>query len=210
MASRGCPGRRVPSRARSRGTTLVELLVALFILGILFALGVPALADLTATLTLRAACLDVTTTFRDAQARATFQRRDVGVKWVVAGGDIVFSIYEDGNGNGVRSEDIRKGLDRRVGEPFSMKHRFPGVSFSFVKGFSGKDPSGAPVGNLDDPIHFGRGDICTFTPLGHASPGTVYLADAKGRQACVRVSPYSASFATYEWDPGTKRWRKTS
>lgn len=208
MAARGRSG--TVRSSSSRGYTLVELLVALFILGLLFALGIPALADLTAHMTLRAACFDVTTTFRDAQARAIFQGRDVGVKWIAVAGDLVFAVYEDGNGNGVRTEDIRKGVDRRVSGPFSMKAHFPGVSFSFVKDFTGKDPGGAPVGNLADPIHFGHGDICTFSPMGHASPGTVYLSDAKGRQACVRVSPYSSSFNVYEWDRAKKKWRKTS
>ena len=63
---------------------------------------------------------------------------------------------------------LSAGIDRLVAGPYWMRGRFPGVSFSFLPGFEGMDPNGDPVGNLDDPIRFGRSDICTFSPTGRA------------------------------------------
>jgi len=39
------------------------------------------------------------------------------VKWVSGNGDIVLTMFEDGNGNGVLSADIREGKDRLVAGP---------------------------------------------------------------------------------------------
>ncbi|HEX2758749.1 MAG TPA: prepilin-type N-terminal cleavage/methylation domain-containing protein, partial [Thermoanaerobaculia bacterium] len=158
-----------------RGTSLPELVVVLAILGLVFALGLSPFTDLLAEEGLQAAAREVSTIFTAARGRAVFQGADVGVKWTSSGGDLVLSVYQDGNGNGVTTLDIKKGVDRLVAGPYWMHGKYPGITFSFVPGFNGLDPSGAPIGSLTDPLRFGKSDICTFSPLGKASPGSVYL-----------------------------------
>lgn len=194
--------------APPRGFSLPELLAVLLVLGLVAALAVPAFGEISSQLSLRAACADVAAIFNKARMHAAFERRDTGVKWISAGGDVVLTIYEDGNGNGVLSADIRSGVDRRVAGPFSMKGKHPGVTFSFVPRFSGPDPGGAAIGDLSDPIRFGRSDICSFSPLGHSSPGSVYLSNGRSRQAVVRVGPMSSTIQILEWESGAKAWRK--
>ena len=109
-------------------------------------------------------------------------------------------------GDGVRTADIRKGVDRLVAGPYWLGSRYPGISFSFVPGMNGLDPSGAPIGSLSDPIRFGRSDICTFSPVGNASPGTVYLSNRKNRQAAVRVSPTTARIQIWTWHGKKLKW----
>jgi prepilin-type N-terminal cleavage/methylation domain-containing protein len=199
---------KMPRRSRSRGVSLLELLVVLGIFGVMAALSVPSLAGLSAQLSIQAAATHVATLFNAARARAVFHGVDVGVKWITAGGDIQFAVYEDGNGNGVLSEDIRNGTDRLVLGPDSMHGRYPHIEFQFLPGLIALDPGGNPVGDLADPIRFGRSDICTFSPTGHASPGSVYLSDGYRRQALVRISPATARIQVYEWRPGLRTWLK--
>jgi prepilin-type N-terminal cleavage/methylation domain-containing protein len=195
----------VPS-SPTRGYSLPELLVVLAILGIFFAVAVPAYRELVEQAMLRAAADDVSTLFTRARGDAVLYGVDVGVKWVSVGGDVVFTIYRDGNGNGITSADIASGRDPRVAGPVSMKGRWTGISFSFIPGFNGRDPNGDPIGNLNDPIRFGRGSICTFSPVGHASPGSIYLSDAHHRQALVRVSPVSSRIQIFDWHAGSRKW----
>jgi type II secretory pathway pseudopilin PulG len=191
-----------------RGTSLFELLVVLIIFGLVFALSVPALLDLLSEESLATAAREVSSILTTARARAVFQGADVGVKWISSGGDLVLSVYQDGNGNGVTTADIRTGVDRLVAGPYWLRGKYPGISFSFVPGFDGLDPGGAPIGDLPDPLRFGRSDICSFSPLGNASPGSVYLSNKERRQAAVRVTPATAKIQIFTWHGKSLKWIK--
>jgi type II secretory pathway pseudopilin PulG len=193
-------------RKSARGTSLVELAVVLVILAVLFLLSIPALSEILAEESLGTAAREVAAILHAARERAVFQRADVGVKWVANAGDLVLSVYQDGNGDGVTTADIKKGIDRLVAGPYWLGSRYAGVNFSFVPGMDGKDPGGAAIGDLSDPIRFGKSNICTFSPLGHASPGTVYLSNRKRRQAAVRVTPANAKIQIWTWHGKKLKW----
>lgn len=199
----------IPARRarRSRlGVTLLELLVTLTLIGLLAAAAFPALSNLLAKTAIDAATTDVALVFTLARDRAIRFGRMTGVKWFSKGGDVVLTIYEDANGNGVLSADIKAGVDRLVAGPYWMRGKYPHITFSFLPNFQGLDPSGKPIGNLSDPIRFGRSDICSFAPDGNASPGSVYLADGVDRQSVVRVSPANGKIQVFDWQPGKKKW----
>jgi hypothetical protein len=193
-------------RASERGVSLAETAAVLCILGLVFALSVPALSEILAEESLGTAAREVAAILTAARARAVFQGAEVGVKWVVNAGDLVLSVFQDGNGNGVTTADIQKGVDRLVAGPYWLGSRYPGVTFSFVPGMNGADPGDAPIGNLADPIRFGKSNICSFSPVGHASPGTVYLSNRKSRQAAVRVSPATAKIQIWTWHGKKLKW----
>jgi len=195
-------------RSSLRGTSLLETTAVVALLGILFALGIPAMTEILAEEGLSTAAREVSAILTGAQARAVFQGADVGVKWISQGGDLVLSVYQDGNGNGVTTADIRKGVDRLVAGPYWLRGKYPGITFSFVPGFNDVDPGGAAIGNLADPIRFGASDICSFSPLGKASPGSVYLSNKKRRQAAVRVTPLNAKIQIFTWHGKTQKWIK--
>jgi hypothetical protein len=193
-------------RAPDRGASLAELSAVLAILAVLFLVSIPALSEILAEESLGGAAREVAAILHSARERAVFQGADVGVKWVANAGDLVLSVYQDGNGNGVLTADIKKGVDRLVAGPFWLGSRYQGVNFSFVPGMDGKDPAGAPLGDLSDPIRFGKSNICTFSPLGHASPGTVYLSNRQRRQAAVRVTPINAKIQIWTWHGKKLKW----
>ncbi len=195
---------RLPSRRR-RGMSLVEALVALLIASVTATL-VPSVAAVVAQLRMRSACLQLSTAFHQARQRAITKGRNVGIQWTSKNGDLVYALYEDGNGNGVMNEDIRSGLDPLVAGPFSLRASHRGIAFSFLPSFRGKDPSGAPIGNLKDPVRFGRSNICSFTPSGESTPGSIYFSDGKARQAAIRVTPLWSRLQVFEWIGG--KWTR--
>lgn len=193
--------------ASSRGASLLELAAVLSILGLVASLSVPALSEILSEEALASATREVATIFISARGRAVFQNAEVGVKWIATAGDLVMTVYQDGNGNGVTTADIKKGIDRLVAGPHWLGNRFPGIRFSFVPGIEGgADPSGTKIGDVTDPIRFGKSDICSFSPIGNASPGTVYLSDRRNRQAAVRVTPTTARIQVWTWHGKKKKW----
>jgi hypothetical protein len=114
-----------------------------------------------------------------------------------------FSVYADGNLNGVLADDIRRGIDRRVSGPFRLDGKAPGVWVGINRGVPAIPPD---TGILDtrDPIRFGRSNMVSFSPLGTATPGTFYLA-GESLQAAVRVVGGTARVRLMVWR-GT--WRE--
>ncbi|MFN7989804.1 MAG: prepilin-type N-terminal cleavage/methylation domain-containing protein [Thermoanaerobaculia bacterium] len=192
----------------SRGVTLPELLTTLAILSItagLSAAGVHAYAGMTS---LRAASHEIASVFSQARGRAVHRNAYSGVKWTAHDGDLTFAIHDDGDGDGVRNDDIESGVDPLVFGPFSVKARWPKVKVGFIPGFTARDPNGNPVGDLSDPIRFGRSDIASFSPVGDCSPGSVWLGDDRGRQALVRLTPGTATIGIYEWVAARRSWTR--
>ncbi len=126
--------------ASDRGVSLAEMTAVLAVLGLVFTMSVPALWEILAEEALGTASREVAGILTAARARAVFQGAEVGVRWVANAGDLVLTVYQDGNGNGVTTADIRKGVDRLVAGPYWLGSRYPGVNFSFVPGMDGADP----------------------------------------------------------------------
>jgi hypothetical protein len=101
-----------------------------------------------------------------------------------AGAD--FSVYTDGNRNGVRSRDIEEGIDARVAGPLPLEGHAPGVRLGILPDLPAPPPEEGRLEG-DDPIRFGRGEILSFSPLGTSTPGTYYLV-GDGIQGAVRVT----------------------
>ena len=108
-------------RVSDRGVSFVELAAVLTVLGLVFTMSVPAFWEILAEEALATASREVAGILTAARARAVFQGAEVGVKWVANAGDLVLSVYQDGNGNGVTTADIKKGVDRLVAGPYWLR-----------------------------------------------------------------------------------------
>lgn len=195
-------------RRPTRGTSLFELLTTLAILSLTAGLTAAAAHAFSGMSSLRAASQEIASVFSHARSRALFRNVNSGVKWVARDGDLTFAIHDDGDGDGVRNDDIDSGIDPLVFGPFSVKNRWPKVTVAFIPGFLARDPKGNPVGDLSDPIRFGHSDITSFSPVGDCSPGSVWLGDGQSRQALVRLTPGSATIGIYEWVGSRRTWTR--
>ena len=118
-------------------------------------------------------------------------------------GRVCYSVYADGNGNGVLSADIARGTDRRIEGPILLTGGAPGVWVGFNPGVPEIPPEHGTLAG--DPIRFGVSDILSFSPLGTATPGTFYLA-GDSAQAAVRVTGGSARVRIMLWRGG--KWQE--
>ena len=64
----------------------------------------------------------------------------------------------------------------------------------------GAMPAGA------DPVQLGVADTLTFSPLGTATSGTIYLRSREGRQYAVRVLGATGRTRVLEFRPETASW----
>jgi hypothetical protein len=172
----------------TRGYSVVEVLIVVAILLVMTAVVVPNLKAYGQEAHLVGAGLKFKGEFRKARSTALASGRSTAIRFEVgADGLHVYSVYQDGNGNGVLSSDIAVGRDVRIAGPFRLDGGAPGVRVGINPGVLAPPPD---RGVLDtrDPVRFGRSNMLSFSPLGGATPGTFYLA-GEHRQAAVRVTP---------------------
>lgn len=206
----------VPARGREngpgpssyRGTSSIELVAVLAVVGALVAAAAAGAFQLQAALAVRSAAAELSAAFFRTRAFALTRGVLVALKFRKDGGRYEWALYRDGNGNGVRNSEIASGVDRSLGLgiPWQRSDVRPGI----LRGAPVPDPSrpGRSLDRLDDPIRFNNSDLCSFSPSGESTPGSVYLWDGRDRMAVVRVFGRTAKVRTLYHFRGEKSWRK--
>jgi type II secretion system GspH-like protein len=207
--------RRDSSATRAReqelscaGFSAAELVAVLAILTAATAVAAPGAFQLRAALAVRSAAGQVRTAFYKARTQAIARGRNVGIKFRRNGDRYEWALYVDGNGNGVRTAEIARGIDRPLGIaiPWDRNDAIPGI----LKGAPVPDPGspGRKLDRLDDPIRFNTSDICSFSPVGESTPGSIYLWDGHDRMAVVRVFGRAGKVRTLYYRRGDKEWKQ--
>jgi hypothetical protein len=117
------------------------------------------------------------------------------------------TVAEDGDGDGVRRNDIESGTDAVVGPILVLDAgpAGPGILDGRVPDPSG---NGSLRGNRWDPIRAGRGDIISFSSGATASPSSVYLTDGWRRMVVLRVYGGTGRINRLHWQRGWSEWKK--
>ncbi len=205
-----------PARSRARGSgpllpcagfSAVESIAVLAILAAATAVAAPGAMRLRAALSVRSAAAQTGVAFLQARTQAIVRARYVGIKFRKNGNRYEWALYVDGNGNGIRTTDIESGVDRPLGIafPWNRNDVMPGI----LTGNRVPDPGnpGQALDRLDDPIRFNSSDVCSFSPMGESTPGSVYLWDGHDRMAVVRIFGRTAKLRTLFYWRGDKEWK---
>jgi hypothetical protein len=197
--------RRTPRAAGPHGISAVGMVLTLTVAATVLALASPGVAQLQSAVSIRSAAGEVGVAFFRARSLAISRGRYVGLKFRKNGDRYEWTAYVDGNGNGIRSNDISRGIDLPIA---SFGWTRNDVRPSILLGTRVPDPgqAGAFLDRLDDPIRFNASDICSFSPLGESTPGSVYLWDGRDRMAVVRVYGRSAKMRTLYHRRGETSW----
>lgn len=197
-------GRRGPGPLSS-GVAIEELLIWMTLAATLLAVIVPSALQLRQSVAVRSAAHETTVAFYRARAYAISRNRNVGLKFRQSAIGWEWALYADGNGNGIRTAEIASGVDPYLGTvyPWNRNDVLPAI----MTGTRVPDPAGGGyLGNIQDPIRFNASDICSFSPMGESTPGSVYLWDSHNRMAVVRVYGRTAKIRVLYYRRGERGW----
>lgn len=189
---------------RAAGYSLLELMFATGLIATLTAISVPqVLAGIDGSRTYAAARY-VAAQFQSARTSAAMRAAYVGIRFEPVDGSYQFTTYLDGNANGIRTIDVDMGVDQPIHPAEQLRAQFPGVDYGALPGLPAVDSSSAaPDG---DPIKFGTSHIVSFSPIGAASSGSVYLLGRNGTQYVVRVLGETGRVRVLRFDPRARKW----
>ena len=194
---------------RQGGWSLIDALVALTVVGLLASWSAPLAARVVADAKTAAAAREFAMLFHAMRWRSVSENRNVGLFFERVGGAWQWWEVDDGNGNGLRTAEIRSGADLKRSGPHRVETTHRGVRLGF--------PTGNPVPNIPprrgtlsgpDPVRFGRSDVVSFSPRGRSSSGTLFLTDGRRRLYGVLLYGASARVRVWRWDDREMQWRR--
>ena len=192
-------------RHGKRGYTLQELLTAVAIIGLIAASATPSWMSLRRRAAVRSASAEIRAVFHKVRSRAIAEGRNCGVRFSKLAGQWHYAIYIDGDRDGIRSDDIRKGVDRCVMPPRTLFQQPQLVNIGLLP-YTVRDPDGDRLTPTASPVQFSRSSICSFSRLGQATPGTIYLTDSAGSLFAVRVYGPSAKIRLLRYEASRRKW----
>jgi type II secretory pathway pseudopilin PulG len=134
-----------------------------------------------------------------ARTQAVSRSAIVAFRFDVVNGVVVYSVFIDGNRNGVRTRDIRDGVDRQIDSPVRLGDLFPHVDIAY-----GNTDSGTAAVQLS-----GGTNLLSFTPAGTATSGSVYVRARDGSQLVIRILGVTGRTRVLRYDERKRDWVST-
>ena len=188
---------------RPAGFTILELLFTLAIAGTLAATAVPQGLRTLDDFRTRSAARYLAARLADARIRAIRRSYAIGLRFQPASPDYLVTAVADGNGNGLRSTEIQRGIDRTVSEAEAIGAHFTGVSFGILENVP--DADGQPA-NGSDGVRVGSSRMLSMAPDGSSSSGTLYVHGMDRAQYAVRVLGATSRIRILKYDFARGRW----
>jgi hypothetical protein len=186
----------------SRGATYLEIVFAIAVAATVTATSIAwiggALDDLRTGMAARYVAAKIGATRLDAVRRSSA----VALRFEPSGRDYRFALYVDGNANGVRSADIRNGVDPVLGPFERLEDRFSGVRFELGAGLPDADGQG---GTGQDGVRIGSPRILTMSSDGTATSGTLYIRGRRTQYA-VRILGVTGRTRMLQYSTGDRSW----
>jgi prepilin-type N-terminal cleavage/methylation domain-containing protein len=192
---------------RQNGITLIELLVAITIVGVIAMCAVPAFSAYRRQTSVIAAAHEMRSLLREIRSRAIARGRYSGVKFVKSGANWTYTLYDDGNTNGISNADITKGIEKRYFGPAVVMPSFRTAAIALLPQTI-RDPDGDKLLPSDPALQFGTSTICSFSPEGTGTPGTIYISDGVMNLYAVRVFGATGRLRMLRYDAGKQKWEE--
>lgn len=187
-------GREGMSSSRPRGFTLIEIMFVIALWAVIAGIVAPQVLVALDRQKAWAAARYLTARMAMARSYAVTRSAYVALRFTHLGDDVMFQMFVDGNRNGVRTLDIGSHVDSAIGVSARLSELFPGV----VIGIS------TDAGT--DPVRIGSTNLLSFSPLGTATPGTIYVRSHDGLQLAVTITDATGRTRLLRYVPRTREW----
>jgi len=181
---------------------MIEIVVVLALLAIVLQLSAPALVRWRARRQLEASLRGVGLALSRACAHAVASGRHHALVFDLDDATLSWRTVADGDGDGIRNDDLLGSVDRPIESPWVLSRHYPGI-------LAGRPPAVPPVAGGapgSGGLAFGRSPIVSCSPTGRARSGTLYLMTGRGDGGAVRVFGPSARISLWWWDPQRRDW----
>lgn len=188
-----------------RGAALIDIVVAAALCVVMTAIAVPVVGG-----TLERERTIVGTQYLAGQlqrARLDSLRRarSVAVRLEVIGDRTQWQLFADGNGNGVLQREVDRGIDPSLMPAQWLDDQVRDISLRINQAIT--DVGGtATILPGDDPLRIGNTALLTFSPLGSATSGTLYVAAHRGPQMAIRVFGATGRVRVLMFDAQARQW----
>lgn len=194
------------SRPSTLGFSILELLVVLAIVGMVAAAGIPALHSIQSGLAVKSALGEIRSILQMARSRAIASNRHTAVRFERDRNRFRYAIYQDGDWDGVRNDDIARRIDKPIVTPREVL-RGGSRAWIGLPPHSVADPdSGAPMRPGSSAIRFNRSMLCSFSPSGSGTSGSVFVTDGGEITAVIRVFGGTGRIRSQRFDRNRGRW----
>lgn len=187
------------------GYSFVELLFVLGLVVTLSGMAVPELLSGLDDYRAAGAARYMSTRMQRVRMEALTRANEVAIQFRQVGASYTYAVYEDGNHDGVHTKDIQDGVDPRVGSDERLQDHFIGVDFGAQPGLPAVDAGSAPPG--DDPIRLGASNLASFSSMGTATSGSVFIRGRRNAQYVVRIFGTTAKVRVLKFDQRARLWK---
>lgn len=142
-----------------------------------------------------------------ARLESLRRARPAAVRFELAGDRTRLQLFVDGDGDGVSQRDVDRGVDPPLAPVEFLDDHARDVSLRINQPVT--DASGA--GELspgDDPVRIGGTTLLSFSPVGGATGGTLYVAARRGPQMAIRVFGGTGRVRILTFDAQARQWRQ--
>jgi Tfp pilus assembly protein FimT len=189
----------------NRGAALIDIIVAVALSVVMAAIAVPVIGGtLNRERTIVGAQYLAGQLMR-ARLDSLKRGRSVAVRIEIVSGRTQFQLFTDGNGNGVLQRDIDRGIDLPLTNQEWLDDQARDIALRVNQTIT--DVAGSATLNAgDDPLRIGNTSLLTFSPLGSATSGTLYVAAHRGPQMAIRVFGATGRVRVLMFDAQSRQW----
>lgn len=187
------------------GYSIIELVFVTALAITVGATAVPPMLTGVEEMRVAGATRYVTARLQQTRMEAVVRSRTVALQFVSTSGTFAYTVYVDGNGDGVRTRDIQRGIDRPLAAVERLSDRFTDIEFGLVAGLPGIDPGDPPPGT--DPIKLGTSNILSFSAMGTSTSGSLYIRGRRNTQCAIRVFGETGKVRALRYDSRTRQWK---
>jgi len=189
----------------ARGAALIDIIVAATLVVSLAAVAVPVVGGTLDRERTLIGAQYLAGQLQRARLESLKRARSVAVRLELVGDRTQLRLFADGNGNGVLQRDIDRGIDLPLTPSAWLDDHARDIGLRInqaitdVSGTTALEPG-------DDPLRIGNTSLLTFSPIGSATNGTLYVAAHRGPQMAIRVFGATGRVRVLMFDARTGQW----